>query len=91
MFRLPFNWETAMGYLTAFSMQAIIVYNINISSPCQLSFLAGSCEMLITFARDLQAKLVQINEIIEFKSERNQLKLTQKLHEFIQTHSEIKR
>lgn len=79
-----------MGYLTAYFMQTILIYNAATSAICQLGFLTGSCEILITFASDLQAELIKISRISECKTEREQLKLTQKFYEFIQFHSDVK-
>lgn len=50
--RFPFNWKTPLGYLIAFSSQCLQAYATISSLLPMICYLAGSCWLLVHFARD---------------------------------------
>lgn len=86
--RLPFDWRQPSTYLIAFLLQFASIFCIVQSCTCNLSLLFGSCQVLISFTRDLLEQLNILSEIIH--RERNRMELNVKLSEFIQFHSTAK-
>lgn len=89
--RLPFNWKTPSGYLIAFLLQAVSIFCVAQTCACNLNLLFGSCEMLISFTKDIKEQLEYLSFLCaNNQSEEQQTELKQKLSEFIQFHSTAK-
>lgn len=85
---MPFNWKTPVGYAVAYLMQFTTWMYLLILCSCIMSFLAGICWLLITFVKDINIELNNINKLAKLKS--NHIKLTGKLRDFVQFHCTVK-
>lgn len=66
-------------------MIVTIVYFTILTSSCNISFLAGSCFMLIALTEDLKKDLLTFND-----AENKRWKIKNKIYAFIEFHSDVK-
>lgn len=87
-FRLPFNWRTPHGYLTAWFLQAIGLFCTVILVPGFNVLYFGSCWLFVSFVNDITNDLPQMNAI---KSQRpNYNKRNSRFCRRVQDYSDLK-
>lgn len=81
----PFNWRTPFTFSLFYLGQYVFCRCMAKILGFHLSIVLGSCEILMTIARDLKREMHKINEIKE-----NHVELKMRLIEFIQFHIDAK-
>lgn len=70
--RFPFNWENPSGYLVAFLAEVILITCAAIAGVLATDFGIGINLILISMAKDVEADMLSINQVIENRPKRSQ-------------------
>lgn len=63
IFSLPFDWRTPIGYLLAIFSFCIVTYVLTIGIVPILCFFMGSCELFMSFIKDLIGDVKYLNKL----------------------------
>lgn len=81
---MPFDWKTPICYFIVFVTQFVSFYFLLYCCTCIISFLIGSCWILISFTEDMKTQLGSL------KQTNGHLENQKILSEFIESHAKAK-
>lgn len=87
-FRFPFDTNTHVGYIIAFSFQATTWFFILVNTTGLLCFLVGLSRFTVLFIDEIQSDLYTLNESVKNNVDTNKLK--KELSETIRFYTDIK-
>lgn len=92
IFRLPFDWKTPLGYLTALGMLCVEIHCIAFAAVPVIGFLIQSCRLLKTFVEDITK---DVSRLVESSPHSSRITRTRKTTaeyfiSLIQDHSTVK-
>lgn len=81
---MPFDWKNPICYFIVFVTQFVSFYFLLYCCTCIISFLIGSCLILISFTEDMKTQLGSL------KQTNGRLENLKILSEFIESHAKAK-
>lgn len=87
--RLPFDWETPLGYTVAFLIQSAAIFSILVGAVAAVCHLIGSCWMIVAFVEDISSELSTLNADEE-ESCPNEREWKERVNNIIRLHSHVK-
>lgn len=86
--RLPFNWQTPLGYLIAMYAQSLAVYYTLVCATLNLGLLGGLCWLFISFVEEISQDLSILN--VDKLAKQNHQDLLKSYSNIVQTYEDVK-
>lgn len=86
--RLPFNWQTPLGYLIAEISELVSYASLLLCVVLTLSFYAASLWLIIKFTEDIANDLELLN--VGGTSDSSRMRMRTRFGKIIQVHSNLK-